>query len=233
MANGKRQRSLIAEFLVVMLGVLAALGLEQAVLDWQERKRVEATLLAVNDEMVAFTAVFHIRNQARPCIDAKLDALDAWLAGGGVASAPVANIGQPPYFFSSRGGWSGASAELLARHRGPEVARNYGMVYEGTEEFAFLARREQEYWVQLQPLLGQTGELDAGQRWRAVEAVAGARNSSRLLSAIAEQMLQHVDRLVPGAESPIQPVDLGQRPICLPLLPSDSGDEAPSTPTQP
>lgn len=218
MARDKHQRSLIAEFLVVMLGVLVALGLEQGVLNWQERQRVEDTLRAMNEELVDSMAVFHIRNEATPCITAKLDALDAWLADPAADASVIADIGNPPYFFSSRGGWNSGSAELLARHRSPEIARTYGEVYQGMEEFGFLARREQEFWVQLQPLLGHAGALDAGQRWRVVEAVAGARNAARLLSAISAHTLEQVDRLIPGAEPRLPEFDLSTRPLCLPLL---------------
>jgi hypothetical protein len=221
MAREKRQRSLFAEFFVVMLGVLVALGLEQLVLDWQERQRVEDTLLAMNEELVDSMAVFHVRNVATPCITAKLDALDAWLADPEADAARLVNVGNPPYFFSSRGGWNSGSAELLARHRSPEIARTYGEVYQGMEEFGFLARREQEYWVQLQPLLAHAGALDATQRWRVVEAVAGARNSARLLDAISAHTLQQVERLVPGAEPRMPEFDLGARPLCLPLLPPE------------
>jgi hypothetical protein len=218
MANKQRQRSLFAEFLVVMLGVLAALGLEQWLSEWQERQRVEDTLLAMNEELVDSMSVFRIRDMATPCINAKLDALDAWLADADATGAVVAQIGNPPYFFSSRGGWNSGSAELLARHRSPEIARTYGEVYQGMDEFSHLARREQEFWVQLQPLLGQSGPLDADQRWRVVEAVAGARNSARLLTAISTHTQQQVGRLVPGAEPSMPEFELAQRPLCLPLL---------------
>lgn len=217
MANSKRQRSLFAEFLVVMLGVLVALGLEQVVLDWQERQRVEDTLRAMNEELVDFTAVFRIRDQATPCINAKLDALDAWLAEADAAGPAITHVGNPPYFFSSRGGWNSGSAELLARHRSPETALTYGELYQGMEEFSYLAKREQDFWVQLQPLLGQAGALDPAQRWKVAEAVAGARNTARLLSAISGQMLQLVEALVPGAEPDMPDFDLTQREICLPL----------------
>jgi hypothetical protein len=226
MAKFHRQRRVLTDFLVVVLGVLVALGLEHLLVEWRERQRVGDTLLAMHEEVSDFTTVFDVRRQAAPCITAKLDAIDGWLAEAGVAAPPVRHVGQPPFFFSSRGAWNAESAGLLARHRSPEVARVYGEVYQGVEEFAALAHREQAYWSRLQALQGQAGPLDAGLRWRAAEAAAGARNTGRLLAVIAEQMLERIETLVPGAGSSTSEVQLAQRPICLPLADGD-GPTAP------
>lgn len=215
--GGRRGRALLGEFLVVMLGVLVALALEQLVHDWQERERARATLLAMNEELSDFLAVFRLRTDVSACVVRKLDALDAALAGPGTLA--VASVGRTPYFFSSRGGWSAGGADLLARYRGPEVARVYGEIYQGMEEFARLAQQEQEHWARLATLERHARALEPTQRWRLAEAVAGARNDNLLLTAIAEQMAERIPRL--GIEPAAMPaIDLAARPICQPLVPS-------------
>lgn len=211
----RRSRGLLGEFLVVMLGVLVALALEQVVLDWQERARARATILAMNEELSDFVAVFDIRDQVSECVVRKLDALDAAMAAGAVLDAPAA-IGRTPYFFSSRGGWSAGGADLLARYRGPETARLYGEIYQGMEEFARVAQLEQDLWARLSTLQGQTGAIAPAQRWRVAEAAAGARNANLLLTAIADQMRERIARLGIAAET-VPTVDLSARPICQPL----------------
>jgi hypothetical protein len=210
-----RSRTLLAEFLVVMMGVLAALGLEQLVVDWQERQRARATVLAMEEEFSDFVVVFQIRSQVSECIARKLDALDAALANE-TGSHGLSGIGRAPYFFSSRGGWNADGAYLLARHSGPAEARLYAEIYQGMEEFARLAREEQVYWAQLSTIEGHAGPFEPMHRWRTAEAVAGARNANLLLTAIADQMHSRIESLEVQPASAL-PVDVTQRPICQPL----------------
>lgn len=209
-------RSRFGEFMVVMLGVLVALALEQVVLEWQERQRVDATIESLHEELVDFTVVYGIRLQVMPCIDIKLDAIDAALRDH-AEFAVITNVGRPPYFFSSRGGWSGGSAELLSRHLGPQRARTYGEVYQGMEEYARFAQLEHEYWNTLLVLEGQSDVMDPIQRWRLREVAAGARNTALVQAAIAAQMIERIKDLGVESGAAELPVDVSTRPICLPL----------------
>lgn len=211
-----RARSLFGEFMVVMLGVLVALALEQMLSEWQERQRVDATIESLHEELQDFAVVFGIRLQVTPCINRKLDALDAALRENAEYAA-VRHVGRPPYFFSSRGGWSSGGAELLSRHRGPQTARTYGEVYQGMEEYARFAQLEQEYWNSLLVLEGHAESIDPLQQWRMRDAVAGARNTALLQAAIAAQMLERIEDLGVDVEETTLPVDVASRPICLPL----------------
>jgi hypothetical protein len=208
-------RVLLGEFLVVTLGVLVALALDQVLSGWQEQRRVSDTLLALDEELADFALVFSVRVGMSPCIYGKLDALDAVLSRSAELDS-IENVGRPPFLFSSRGGWNSSGAELLVRHLGPKTSQTYGEIYQATEEFTLLAHREQEHWARLQTLQGHRGAVDEAARWRLRDAVAGARNANLLLSAIAEQMLARIDELGVDVAAGIPP-DLDQRPICQPL----------------
>lgn len=211
-----RGRSLVGEFLVVMLGVLGALALEQWLSDWQEAERTEATVAAMHEELQDFALVFRLRQATTGCVDSRLAELETHLAQPD-ALAAIEAIGRTPYLFSSRSGWRASAPELLSRHQGPQRALVYGEIYQGMEEFSALAQQEQAHWARLQTLQAAEPEADWPRRWRMREDIAGARNANLLLTAIANQMIERLAALGINTSADPLPVDMQQRPICQPL----------------
>lgn len=224
MDKQRRSGSFLREVMIVVLGVLVALGLEEAVHHWREQQRLAEMRAALDKELADFAAVFGVRIDAAPCIEGKLDALDALLRQPDVVVPPT-QVGRPPYFFSSRSAWNEVAAELLGRHAGPVVARSHGEIYQGVQEFDRLSYDEQADWARLATLESHQGPLDAALRWRLLEAVASARNSQLLLTAIATQLQQRIESM--GVQPDAAPIAAGleRRPICLPL---DQVDPAPA-----
>ena len=212
---GKSGREFLREVVIVILGVLVALALEQLVASWRERERAADIRASMDEELSDFVTVFNVRAAASRCIIAKLDALDAALARP--LAPPLANVGRPPFFFSSHGAWSSEAADLLARHLGPATLRTYGETYQGMAEFASLAQREQDDWIVLRTLERPGEPISGDRRWRLVEASAGARNTNALLTAIAEQMNQRIASLGVRASADAPPADVRTQPLCQPL----------------
>ena len=209
---GESSRDFAREVVIVILGVLVALGLEQVASSWRDRERAADIRASMDEELGDFVSVFNVRAVASRCIVAKLDALDAALAGH--PAPPFRNVGRPPFFFSSHGAWNSDAADLLARHLGPVTTRTYGEAYQGMAEYAALAQREQDQWIILQTL-ERPGEAIAGdRRWRLIEASAGARNANLLLTAIAEQMNGRIAGLGVRASTDAIPYDVRTKPLC-------------------
>ena len=213
---GRRGQSFLREVLIIIVGVLVALALEQLASNWRDRQRMTAMTAAMNEELADHAEVFFVRMQVRGCITAKLDALDALLARPN-AAGPWRHVGRPPFFFSSRGAWNSDASDLLSRHIGPERLRIYGESYQGMEQFIAVAQQEQDHWIALQTLERQDEPLSGERRWRLVEASAAARNANLLLSAIAEQMLANIDRLGVRRNQTLSQVDIRSRAPCRPL----------------
>jgi hypothetical protein len=212
---GKSGRDFAREVVIVILGVLVALALEQVASNWRDRARAADIRASMDEELGDFVTVFNVRVAATHCITAKLDALDAALAGH--PAPPFRNVGRPSYFFSSHGAWNSEAADLLARHIGPATLRTYGEAYQGMAEYAALAQREQDAWIVLQTL-ERPGEPIAGdRRWRLIEAASGARNANLLLTAIAQQMNQRIAGLGVRPATDSSPPDVRAQPICKPL----------------
>lgn len=215
-SRARRGRSLVGEFLVVMLGVLVALALEQWLSDWQEAQRTQATVAAMHEELQDFALVSRLRQATTDCADARLAELETHLAQDAPLPA-IEAVGRTPYLFSSRSGWRGGSSELLSRHQGPQRALVYGEIYQGMEEFSVLAQQEQAHWARLQTLQAAEPEVDWSRRWRMREDIAGARNANLLLTAIANQMLERLAAIEIDVDAEPLPVDMQQRPLCQPM----------------
>ena len=214
---GRGGRNFLREVVIIVLGVLIALALEQMASNWRDRQRVNAMQASMNEELADFAEVFAIRMQVRGCITGKLDALDALLARPG-ARGPWRNVDRPPFFFSSRGAWNSDASDLLSRHIGPDRLRLYGESYQGMEQFMAIAEEEQNHWIVLQTLERQDEPIAGERRWRLVESAAGGRNANLLLSAIAEQMLANIRRLGVRRNNAMAGVNVRSRPICQPLI---------------
>lgn len=212
----RRGRSLVGEFLVVMLGVLVALALEQWLSDWQEAVRADDTVAAMHEELRDFAVVSRLRQATTTCAATRLSELETHLAHEDPMPA-IEAVGRTPYLFSSRSGWRGGASELLSRHQGPQRALVYGEIYQGMEEFAALAQIEQAHWARLQTLETAESVQDPARRWRLREDISGARNANLLLTAIAGQMLERIAALEIETDAEPLPVDMQQRAVCQPL----------------
>ncbi len=210
---GRGGRSFLREVMIIILGVLVALALEQLASNWRDRQRMDDIRASMDEELADFADVLRIRLLASPCAVAKLDAIDAVLGRSG-ASGPWRNVGRPPFFYSSRGAWNSDASDLMSRHLGPGTFRSYGEVYQGMEHFAALMQQEQDFWIALQTLERQDEPIAGERRWRLVEATVGARNANLLQTAIAEQTLARIRELGVQPNNAVPVAELRARPIC-------------------
>jgi hypothetical protein len=212
----RSSRSFIREIVIVVAGVLIALVLQELVSDWRDERRTAALRASMATEIADFAEILALRMRAQPCIEAKLDAVEALLGRSG-RTGPWRNVGRPSFFFSSQGAWNSAASDLLSTELSAETFRKYGEIYEGIERYGELSQREQGYWITLQSLERQDEPIVGERRWRLLEAVAGARNVALLMNAIAEQMTAEAKALGIEANGSMAGLDVAATPICRPL----------------
>jgi hypothetical protein len=215
---GRGSKSFVREIVVVVAGVLIALILQELASNLRDRQRTSSMRASMGSEIADFAEILDLRKRANACIGRKLTALEALLARSG-ATGPWTNVGRPSFFFSSQGAWNSASSDLLSTQLPPETFRKYGEIYEGIERYAALAQREQEHWITLQSLERQDKPLGGERRWRLLEAVAGARNESLIMMAIAEQMTDLAKELGITANGSLAKVSVQSLPICRNVTP--------------
>ncbi|MDQ0465650.1 hypothetical protein QO010_003439 [Caulobacter ginsengisoli] len=206
----------LREVAIVILGVLIALVAGEVANDFRERERANEIKVSMDKELESYVDVLALRVRANGCIVAKLDAIDAVLARSG-AKGPWKDVGRAPYFFTGHGAWNSEASDLLSKHLGADKLLIYSLLYNSMIQFDGLAQREQDQWTVLQSLRRQDEPITGERRWRLVEASASARNTGRLLEAIAEGNLEFAKTLGVKPANELSKLDLKSRPICQPL----------------
>ena len=75
-------REFLKEYGIIVLGVLTALGLEQAIESWHEREQVEETRQAIDEDLRQGVASTHLIMDSRDCREQQFQALAAALGKG-------------------------------------------------------------------------------------------------------------------------------------------------------
>jgi hypothetical protein len=213
---GPSTKSFIREIVIVVVGVLIALVLQELVSNRRDRQRTTAIRASMHEEIADFAEVLALRLRIHHCITAKLDALDAALRVNR-AVGPWRNVGRPPFFFSSQGAWNSSATDLLSTQLPPDTFKAYGEIYQSMVQIGALTQREQDHWIVLQSLEQQDVPVAGERRWRLLENVAGARNDSLLVNAIAEQHIKLARSLGVAPNGSLASMTVQQVPICRPL----------------
>ena len=178
--------SFLREIVIVVLGVLIALVMQEALGNWRDQQRTQTLLATMQEELSDNMEVLSLRLRVNPCMEAKLDSLDARLRRAG-AGGPWTNVGRPPFFFSSQDAWNSSSVDLLSRQTNSKTYGKYSSLYRGMAQYDALAAREQDYWTVLRSLEQQDEPVTGQRRWDLIKALSSARNAARILNAIAKQ----------------------------------------------
>lgn len=135
------------ELAIVVLGVLIALGAQQAVEAWQTRRDVADFREALRDELGRNLGAYQGRSEQSLCLKRRLDQLDGWQRDwrDGAGPALWGEIGRPLAFtlnFSVwRSGLSGVAAKLPLKER-----LFYARIYDSLESYDVLRSREVASW---------------------------------------------------------------------------------------
>jgi len=150
-------RSFLIELLIVVLGVLIALGAQQAVDGWKTRREIAAFRAALDEELAASLDDYSLRIAQGPCLRQRLDQLDAWQrdwrdSDGPAWSGPIGRpLGSPPRTSVWQTGAAGTVSEMPLNLR-----LAYSELYDQLENFKALNSREIEAWYALFPYDGAT-----------------------------------------------------------------------------
>ena len=148
-------REFAGEVGIIVLGVLIALGAEQAVewLHW--RNEITDARQAIDREVAYNIGAIAKREQEAPCIDRRLQEVRGLLSGNvsRLASNPRHPLGQPQLFRPRTNVWQAALAGQVAGHMPLATRVGYAELYDGFQWYAQKATDETDAWSIL-------GELD-------------------------------------------------------------------------
>jgi hypothetical protein len=151
----KTWKEFFIELGTVVLGILIALSLEQAVENWREHRQYQADRQAVRTELGLAIANVMRRREIMPCIVGRLDTVDALLddAEAHRPFAPLSWIGSPQSYVIRTTSETDVSRSNLFP---TDEQQTYGLLYVWLHSLSALQDQEKTAWSHLQPLEGRT-----------------------------------------------------------------------------
>lgn len=162
----KGWRAFAGEVGVIVLGVLIALGAQQAAESVNERREAADTRAAMVGEIEETLAVLELRKAAEPCVDRRLLELRAIVEQWGRTGTYITPrwVAQPPWFVINNLRFDAAqSAGRLALLSGDEQYR-FGLITGSLRDFREIQAREMEAWATLRMLQSGPRALSANDR---------------------------------------------------------------------
>jgi hypothetical protein len=215
-------RAFVGEVGVVVLGVLIALGAQQAVNDRNERAQARDARRAIQNELATYQARLESRWGIRDCVARRLGEIQALLdgAGGGGRIATPKWVGRPQIWTLLTVRWDATSQSGRAALLPAEELADYGLMYAYMRNAYDDMILEQGDWARLRTLehlhsltpqmafeLNNSLQDARYRAWRINGQIADSRDLAR------RAKLPVLVNDVPGG---------GTRAACLPMaMPSD------------
>ena len=148
-------REFAGEVGIIVLGVLIALGAEQAIESIHWQGQVREFRQAVDAELSDDWAAYQYRVRQEPCVKQRIAELQQWLDAerAGKAAPPLGQIGQPSVYIFRMSVWKSSSPDIM-NHLGLRTRERYASIY----DLAALVQQQL---------------LDEGDAWRELNASNG------------------------------------------------------------
>lgn len=191
--RGRRLAQLfVFEFVVVLLGVLAAQFLQDLFSERKDARRAHAAVAAFDEETKRFATTAEYRLRAHECETARLARFRELIRTGGVATE--AELITPIMPMPGITDWSDDTKQIVARHVNNQAVNRYGGVRMLAQMISERQRQLEDQWADFRLL--ETAGRD--EQAKGELALAAAR-SSGLLDAI-DSNAAYVRLYAPKAE---------------------------------
>ena len=169
------------ELAIVVLGVLIALGAQQAVDGWRWRADVREFRAAVDNEVGFNLGAYADRLKQSRCIHRRLDQLDRWHKGlsAGARLRLTSRIGRPTTTSLRTSVWHSRTPDVTA-HLGLETRLAYAFFYDSFAGYQIIGDRERQLWGELLDFEG-AASLDQRDLLRLRGLIERGRLASRLV----------------------------------------------------
>lgn len=209
------RREFLREVGIIVLGVLIALGAEQAVEAVHWRAEVRGAHASLRLEMITANANFAFRTAVRDCVASRLDSLDA-ITELAARHAPVPHVGtvQPDIANAFLDGdWLAYRASEVLTHFGHPELEEYGGYYGQLEHVRDWIAREHDAWDVIERLHGDPSRLGPDDFAAIRGAIAHARTSNVYIALVAKEEIKRATQL----HIPVPPADTARvRSVCTP-----------------
>jgi len=210
-------QSFWTEIVVVVLGILIALGAQQTVDWWNARRDTAEFRAALNDELGYNLARYRERVKQAECTTRRLDELEAWWREWRDGNGPgiEGSLGRPLAYPPSRVVWL-SGAENITKNMPLEERNGYAALHDGAVDYVELALIELAVWRDLQAYDSAT-QLSPEEVNRLRGLILSARSIDRSMRGNASGAIEgaaQMLRVKPSAQ-PVYP--LSMTGLCEPL----------------
>ncbi len=206
-------REFLKEYLIIVVGVLTALGAEQVVAKARDAQLAQETRATARAELKGTFAAFANRRATQTCIDRRLDEVARLLAASERPDyRPPTWIGRPQEAVYSSASWDAAAQGGRVALLSQNEQAAFGKVYSGLHDLAGLQRDEQKAWADIRQLEDQP-HLDPQMRASVRSALQQARLANWNVRVDFEQSAVMAERLGVATKG-LHPG--GSPSICLP-----------------
>jgi hypothetical protein len=190
----------VTELIVVVLGVLIALGAQQAIDNWNTQRELDDFRLALNGELVDNLEAYSRRMQQGACLSRRLDALERWQEDWRDGDGPPlrGTIGRPLAYSLRMSVWrTGASS--LATSMPIDERLAYADIYDALETYDGLRFRDVDTWQALFSYDGarQLSPVEVNQLRGLILSARSTDRSIRINWPGLQQMAAAIDITVP------------------------------------
>ena len=201
-------REFAGEIGIIVVGVLVALGAEQAVEALHWRSEVADARRALDREVAYDLGAIAKRQEEGPCIDRRLQEIRELLAASthGLTREARAPLGQPQLWRPRTNAWQSAMAGQVAEHMPLDTRVDYAQVYDAFQWYAQKASDETDAWSVLDEL-DDPGVLSSAD-------LANIRQARSRAQVAADKMNANLPRYVTSAgELGIKPAAVEETPL--------------------
>jgi hypothetical protein len=185
------RREFLKEVGIIVLGVLIALGAEQAAIAVQEARKAAHAEMLVRDEFALNVAFARERLAATPCMLSRLDELRQVLlkTSDRTALPDLGEIGTVPERPFEWEAWEAMVSSGLVDHLADQRRWSYQHIYLNGGANDAHQQEEQRDWAALYSLSGASRFIDTRTREQLLQVIEQARNIARFMKVVAQHML--------------------------------------------
>jgi len=207
-------REFLKEYAIIVVGVLTALAFEQGAEALREHHNASEARENIKDELATDLANVGNRERVQPCIEKRLDEVEAAIAASRQPGFVRPTwIGRPQFWPIFQAKWQAATSAGRATLLSPDEQARYGQIYFTVGLAQTAENQEQEAWARLRSL-EQSGPVTDDWATQLRLALAEAR----LANWQVKLFTGRARALVVGLGLPKRsPQHTGSASVCLPM----------------
>jgi len=175
-------REFVGEVGIIVLGVLIALGAEQAIETIHWHGEVSEFRQGVDIELADTLAAYRYRIQQEPCVQRRIGELHEWQNADrtGTPITPAGEIGRPSLYSFETSVWRSSSPDIM-NHLTLNTRETYASLYNLAELYDQQTGQEEEIWRSLNAFNGES-RFSAEDRRKIADLIYRAKSVDELIT---------------------------------------------------